>query len=192
MRDLEFLPAWYPRLRQSWRMLCTQTLLACGVIAYVAWCTAGSRARVASASAQAGWLDRQIATQNNGANESAQVIAQVRQLLRGSETLSQIRAQTPLSRLIQSVVDAVPPGIRLTKLEVLPPDAAASIMHPAAARVDLAGLAPRVADVANCQAAISRLTFVSNVRLDGARDLPGPGAVSREFEMTFALTPDAN
>lgn len=192
MRDLEFLPAWYPRLRQSWRMLFTQSMLACGVIAYIAWCTAGSRARVASGSAQAAWLDRQIAVQNSGADESTQVIAQVRQLLRGSETLSQIRAQTPLSRLIQSIFDAIPPGIRLTKLDVQPPDAAASTTHPAAAMVQLAGLAPRVADVANCQAAINRLTFVHNVRLAGARDLPGPGAVAREFEMTFALTPDAN
>jgi hypothetical protein len=134
-------------------------------------------------------LDSQLAAQTSAAPDPAHTAARVGQLLRAAQTLEQIRGQTALSHEVAAIEDAIPPGVLLTELSIDQPDLPDAATQPASEGrlVHLRGIAPRVADVANCQAAISRVRSVRQLRLSAARDLPGRGTVAREFEMTFLL-----
>jgi hypothetical protein len=186
--DVEFLPTWYPRLRRTERALAGYVMLALSVVGYVAWCCVATHGRVAAAAAESYQLDAQLAAPTNPAVDPSHTAARVAQLLNAAGTLEQIRSKTPMSRQVMAIEEAIPPGVLLTELTIDPPDADAAATQPDGRLVHLRGLAPRVADVANCQAAISRLQSVSQLRLSAARDLPGPGTVCREFEMTFLLS----
>lgn len=190
MPDLEFIPAWYPKLRRQERTLSGYVMLALAVVGYVCWCSSSARTRLAAAADQASTIDARLNAEDNNALDPAKAAAQVSQLLNAAQGLAEIRGRTPLSRDVAAITEAIPPGVLLKELVVDAPDAAATSTQPAVdgLLVHLRGQAPRVADVANCQAAISRLRCVKQLRLSAARDLPGPGNVSREFEMTFALS----
>jgi hypothetical protein len=187
---LEFLPSWYPTLRRKERTLSGYVMLAVAVVGYVCWCCGTTHTRLASAASAASAIDAQINADEASALDPAKAAAQVNQLLNAAQGLAEVRGRTPLSRDIASIAEVIPPGVLLTELDVAPPDAsAATATQPTldGLIVHLRGQAPRVADVANTQAAISRLRCVKQLRLSAARDLPGPGNVSREFEMTFVL-----
>lgn len=190
MADLEFIPAWYPKLRRQERTLSGYVVLAMAVVGYVCWCSSLTRTRLAAAADQASAIDAQINAEDNAALDPAKAAAQVSQLLNAAQGLAELRGRAPLSRDVAAITEVIPPGVLLTELAIEAPDASASSTQPAidGLLVHLRGQAPRVADVANCQAAISRLRCVRQLRLSAARDLPGPGNVSREFEMTFVLS----
>ena len=190
MGDLEFLPAWYPRLRRQERTLSGYVMLAIAVVGYVCWCCSTTHTRLAEAATQASALDARINADETSALDPAQAAAQVSQLLNAAQGLAEVRGRMPLSRDVSAIAEVIPPGVLLTELSVETPEtSAATATQPTldGLLVRLRGQAPRVADVANTQAAISRLRCVKQLRLSAARDLPGPGNVSREFEMTFLL-----
>ncbi len=189
MPDLEFIPAWYPKLQRQERTFCGYIVLTLAVVGYICWCCNFTHVQLASAAAEAWALDAQLKAEDATTLDPAKAAAQVSQLLNAAQGIAEIRGRTPLSRDVASITETVPPGVLLTELTVEPSDASASSTQPAKDEllVHLRGRAPRVADVANCQAAISRLRCVTQLRLSAARDLPGPGNVSREFEMTFVL-----
>jgi hypothetical protein len=165
-------------------------MLGVAVVGYVTWCCGTTHTRLASAASAASAIDAQINADEASALDPAKAAAQVHQLLNAAQGLAEVRGRTPLSRDIASVAEVIPPGVLLTELDVAPPDTSgATATQPTldGLLVHLRGQAPRVADVANTQAAISRLRCVKELRLSAARDLPGPGNVSREFEMTFVL-----
>jgi hypothetical protein len=188
--DLEFLPSWYPRLRRQERTLSEYVMLAIAVVGYVCWCCSATHTRLAAAASQASALDARISADETSALDPDKAAAQVNQLLNAAQGLAAVRGRMPLSRDVSAISEVIPPGVLLTELDVEAPDTST----PTATQPTLDGLvvrlrgqAPRVADVANTQAAISRLRCVKQLRLSAARDLPGPGNVSREFEMTFLL-----
>jgi hypothetical protein len=189
--DLEFLPPWYSELRRTERTLSGYVMLAVAVVGYVCWCCSTTHTRLAEAASAASAIDAQVDADDASALDPAKAAAQVSQLLNAAQGLAEVRGRSPLSRDIASIAELIPPGVLLTELDVAPPDTpAATATQPPldGLLVHLRGQAPRVADVANTQAAISRLRCVKQLRLSAARDLPGPGNVPREFEMTFALS----
>lgn len=190
MRDLEFLPSWYPRLRRQERTLSEYVMLALAVVGYVCWCSSATHTRLADAATRASQIDASMTAEETSALDPSKAAAQVNQLLNAAQGLAEVRGRTPLSRDVSAITEMIPPGVLLTELDVEAPDASAAAATPPTLDgllVRLRGQAPRIADVANTQAAISRLRCVKQLRLSAARDLPGPGNVSREFEMTFVL-----
>lgn len=190
MGDLEFIPSWYPKLRRQERTLSGYVVLALAVVGYVSWCCNTTHIRLAAASYDADAIDAHVKADDMAALDPNKAAAQVSHLLNAAQGLAELRGQTPLARDVAAITESIPAGVLLTEVTVTAPEAApASSTQPAidGLMVNLKGVAPRVADVANCQAAISRLRCVKQLRLAAARDLPGQGNVAREFEMTFAL-----
>lgn len=189
MPDLEFLPSWYSQLRRQERTLLGYVMLALAVVGYVSWCCNTTHVQVAAASEQASDIDSRLNAATRSALDPVKAATQVTQLLNAAQGLAAIRGSAPLSRDLATITEVIPAGVLLTDLTIEASSAAAGSTQPAAdgLLVRLRGEAPRVADVANCQAALSRLRCVKDLRLSAARDLPGPGNVSREFEITFLL-----
>jgi hypothetical protein len=193
--EIDFLPSWYSRLRRKERTLSGYVLLAMMVVGYVSWCCNTSHIQLAAATQHASEVDARLNIATSNALDPVKASAQVAQLLNAAQGLAVIRGTPPLSRDLATITEMIPPGVLLTDLAIepvpVPVPLAAGATQPSSdgLTVRLRGEAPRVADVANCQAALSRLRCVKQLRLSAARDLPGPGNVSREFEITFLLSP---
>lgn len=207
MRELEFLPDWYPRLQRRRRMVRLQIwmtlVLVVGLALWTGLVDRNRRAATAALTSIRGQLQ-----QSDAQVKEVDRLSSLRQQYRQQEQLlARFGTNVEGTRLIHKIAEVMPPSVALTSLnfDVEETQAALSAVARAALKnandapmekrlkVKVQGVAPTDADLAAYITELNKVSYFERVSLSYARDKCDGGYTMREFEMTFSinLTPTA-
>lgn len=201
MRELEFVPAWYVRLRQRRRWLLLQVWLSLAVVGGLGlWVHMADR-NLAVAAAAAESLRGQV---EQGAPQQAQMdrLDQLRrQWRRQVEMLDRMGLHVEAARMLPKLAELMPPAVALLQLQFeveetpatlgaaqrasLPPGAPPPVDRRLKARIQ--GVAPTDVEVVTLLTELNRVPFFQRVTPTYVRDRREAGHVLREFELAFEV-----
>ena len=202
MREIEFLPAWYPQCRRQSRVLYLQGWVAALlVVGLGGWMTLATR-NVTAARTTLAVVSKELA-------QSELELTQLRQQLELKAQLEMqrqivVRLGLPLeaSRLIRTLDAAMPKEMSVQELSfdteelgrpAQPADkntSAQSKDQPVdrRLRVKMRAVAPSDVDLANFLAGLTNTPFFEQVAMTYSRDKSEGGHLMREFEVTFTMS----
>jgi Tfp pilus assembly protein PilN len=201
MRELEFIPEWYPRLARRKRWLAIQVwigaLLAVGLVVWLVQSHRNIQAAQDRASVLGGELDhsrRQLRKLDD-------LLALQKQWGRQYEMLQVLGPHVEAARLLSTLAKLMPPEMALLEADIdRSRPASAQFVYsrggdsspqtsdgPARMDVHLLGVAPTDVDVANFLAKLSDQPYFQSVSMTYARDRNDNGHKMRQFEVSFSI-----
>jgi Tfp pilus assembly protein PilN len=195
MRELEFLPSWYPRLHRRRRMVLLQawaTLMAvCGLGLWLFLADRNVERRMVDHASLEHQLDQSRADLkelNVQLNEKQKLEAEQR-------VMSKVGLHVEATRLLAKIDEIMPKEMTLTDADfdvieqAKPIDPASGNMKTTGVtrklQVHLSGVTPSDADWAGVLAKLSTVPFFQDVGLVGAKDKVDNGHLMREFQIQF-------
>ena len=196
MREMEFLPAWYPQLGRRKRTVMLQlwaTLLVAGGLGL--WIFL-ARENVARREADRGAVVWQIDQSRSDLKELNNQLKEKEKLQAEQRIVSKVGLHVEAARLLAKLDQIMPREMSLTEatfdtIETAKPlDPNSEIRTPEVARkllVKMSGVTPSDADWAGVLAKLSSVPFFQDVRLVGAHDKVDNGHLMRQFEVSFVV-----
>jgi hypothetical protein len=205
MRELEFLPDWYPRLRRQRRMVVLQAWVTLAIVTGLALWLTLARRNVLHAEAALSAFEVQIlqtATEKRQLDEQLQMKAQLEQR---EQVVASLGFPVEMSRLLRTLDVIMPREMSLKditctteELQVASQGAALGQALPQEKprldrrlKVRLIGVAPDDVDLANFLAGLTNYPFFENISLLKADGVMSGGHAMREFEVTFSMSLNA-
>jgi len=201
VRELEFLPSWYPqaRRRQRWLRLqaCITLLLVLGL---GLWLGLANR-NINRAHAALTAVDAQLA-QSQLELEQLQVQLKLKhQLEFQRQIVSRLGLQVEMSRMINTLATIMPKEMSLCELsfdtdeslKTAPTVGTTNKDQPKnrMLRVRMLAVAPSDVDLANFLAGLTNVPFFQDVAMTTSHDKSEGGHIMREFEVTFGMSLNA-
>ncbi len=198
MRELEFLPAWYPALRRRRRMVALQAYLAGAVLAALGlWMLLAER-NVRVAEGALSNLQRQLALTDDQLHRLSELQSLKQQMSQQAEVVSRLGPHVPVARLIDVLQDTMPDDMAVLDLSAENQSqtkqnttlAAAAGAQPVLVRtmlIRLHGVAPSDVDLGNFLARLSAVEYFSDIAMTYSKDRVDSGRAMREFEVTFTI-----
>ena len=202
MRELEFLPEWYPRVRRRKRLTMLHgwmtIVIVCGLCL---WMLLAHR-NVRAAQAALASLDAQMTQTKTEQRQLDDQLAIKKQLEVQEKIVATLGFPVDMSRLLHTLDAVMPREMSLldANFETLEQQVAATGTAAARAtpakeqysvdrklRVRLTGVAPTDVDLANFLAGLTSLPFLQQISLVRADDKTDTGHLLREFEVTFLV-----
>lgn len=201
MRELEFLPAWYPQWQRRRRMVLLQVwvtiLLVLGLGSWLFLADRNCRdAQEALIS-----LRGQLKETDEQLQQMDRLESLRKQLRQQDEVLSRLGDHVESSRLMAKLAAVVPSTVSLLSLNIeqeetpvqLSNVAKAALKSPAQAPMDrrmkvrVLGVAPTDVELATFITELNKVSFFDRVAPTYARDRKEGGHLLREFELTFSV-----
>jgi hypothetical protein len=197
MRELEFLPEWYPRLRRRKRLVVLQGWLTIAVIGGLSlWMFLAHRNVRAAEGSLAG-----IENQLQQAGAQVQKLNEMHELkkrwVHQDDILRQMGPHVPAARMFDALQELMPPEMALLDLTVVNEEVAASNSGLVGAqgtpavdrrlRVTIHGVTPTDVDLGNFLAKLTSVPYFGNIAMGYAQDRVDDGRAMREFETTFTV-----
>lgn len=198
MRDLEFLPDWYPQTRKRRRLVILQgwliLVLAAGMGAHLVLADRNVKVAEKSLAALQGQLEQtnaqlaeidKLDNMRRQGRQQEQLISRLGFYVEACKTLDTIDALMPKQMSLTSCqldneekVDAGVSGIQAAKAEQL---------IDRRLRVRIQGVCPTDVDLANFMTQLATIPFFEQVSITYAREKADNNHVMREFEVSFSL-----
>jgi Tfp pilus assembly protein PilN len=179
VRELEFLPEWYPNLQRRKRALIVQGWLALALVLCMAAGAAAQRWEVRR--------QQQVAQQyTNRIAQSAQQLAKLDALQQQQQQLQQRKAvvgNLDTAKLLAAIAALMPADTSLLELDLESHGTSADRQL----GVHLQGVAPADGDVASLLVKLNAVRFFDQVQMSSVRDRVQNGHVQREFDVSFVV-----
>jgi Tfp pilus assembly protein PilN len=197
MRELEFLPGWYPKLVRRRRWLMFQGWGAIGLIIVLMVRSAAGYHALSAAQASLDGLQQKLSQTNDDLLRLGEQRALRSQLERQNEVVARLGPHVPAARLMAALGEAMPPEMALLDLtlnQAEKPRAASALAaargdaHAAVDRrlsVTLTGVAPSDMELATFIDRLEALPCVQDVAMAYAKDSVHSGRAMREFSINF-------
>lgn len=201
MHELNFLPAWYPRLQRKKRMLLLQLwltlLLILGAGAWYFRLESG----VAAAQERLQTLDGELAQSDQHLRQLQEQLEFKNRLRLQEQIVSRLGVSVEMTRLLHLLQTTMPREMSLVELSVETREQARPITTAAAARaganretviersmqVKVMGVAPNDSDIATLLSGLNAMPFLKQVAMGYSRDRVDDGHLMREFEISFTM-----
>lgn len=197
MREVEFLPDWYPQQQSRRRQVVWQGWLAAACVAAMAAWTLGTHAEIRGARQALGVLDQQQAATDLELGELQRQTHLLEQLRKRQAAAEKLGAIVETSRLLAELESVMPAAMALTEFTVDLDERQPVVQTTADAgrgaglqrqlRVRVEGVVPNDLEIARFMDALQQRRLFQQVALSFARDRQSDGHLMREFEVTFAL-----
>jgi Tfp pilus assembly protein PilN len=183
VRELEFLPAWYPSLQRRKNAVVLQAWIALTVVLCMAAAAVAQRWQVHRQEQIVQLASRDVAQSGKQLATLDELQQQQQQLHRRQDEVAELGADIDTTRLLAAITATVPPDMSLLELAVEAHDASAN------RRLDvhLQGVAPADADVAELLVQLNAIRFFDQVQMNYVRDRLQNGHVQREFDVSFSV-----
>jgi hypothetical protein len=202
MRELEFLPDWYPRLRRQRRMVVLQawvTLVT--VIGLALWLTLARR-NVRSAESALNAFEVQILQTETEKRQLDEQLRMKGQLEQREQVVASLGFPVEMSRILRTLDVIMPREMSLKDITCTTEEHQVAPQGPALAqatpqdkpridrrlKVRLIGVAPNDVDLANFLAGLTNYPFFEQIALLKADGILSGGHAMREFEVTFSMS----
>ncbi len=185
MRDVEFLPTWYPALGRRKLALKTQTWIALGVLLALSSIALAQCWQVRRQEETLVRIGNQLALSDRQVSRLKELQKQEQTLARQQRQIVQLGLHMPTTGLLNELEDALPEQISLVGLTIDPQESAGE-------RIRLTGVSPNDEQVAVLLTKLGAMRCFENVDMSYVRDRVQQGRLMREFEITFALKAGAS
>jgi len=210
VRELEFLPEWYPQTRRRRAMVMAQGwMLVALVVGLGLWTILSSRS-VRKDQAQLAHLSGELSRSREELAQLDELLALEKQLAKQEQILAKVGSHVEAARLLATLDEVMPPEMALVSLSFETEDrvipvapatgwrigraAAATPSQPPAdpvydrrLKARLVGVAPSDVDLANFLAELQRKRFFESVAMTWSKDRSDQGHLMREFEVLFSM-----
>ena len=200
MRELEFLPDWYPQTRRRRRLIVLQGWLIVVLVAGMgSWVVLRDRNNTRD--------ERVLAVQSAQLEQTYAQLAEVdkldslrRQLRQQEEVVSRIGFAVEACKAVNAIDERMPRQMALTGIvlehEEKPDHSALAVNRgpngeppvDRRLRVRVQGVCPTDVDLANFMTQLSAVPYFEGVNNTYAREKPENSHVMREFELTFSVS----
>lgn len=201
MRELEFLPQWYPHLHRRRRLVFTQAwLMVVLAFSLALWMYLADRnERVAEDTLSQ--LHGQLAQAEAQLVQMDKLEVLRRQWLRQDETLRRLGLHVEAARLIGKLAMVLPENVSLLSMSMETDETPVQMTNVERAglpvpalppmnrrmRVRLQGVAPTDVELALLLTELNKVPFFEQVTPTYAQDRRDAGHIQREFELTFSM-----
>ena len=201
MREIDFLPVWYPKVRQQRRLLKIQAIGTAAVV--LAGLIALAITQKKADAARAELSDAQLRSQRTieAVQELDEMLALERRLSSQQKIVAELGLPVEINRLLCEVGGCLSSESTLTSVSAttreIAPNATlvdrATGRAPAPTRVmelKVCGVAPTEAEVTAFWTRLATLPFLEQVKLVNTDESTDGDRVMRKFELTFAIRLD--
>lgn len=202
MRELEFLPGWYPQTRRRRRMVMLLGWMAVVLIVGLGlWITLIER-NVRAANAAVIALDHELENSRTELDELERLLQLNKSLHKQEQVLQQVGMHVEGARLLATLAEAMSDSTVLLELDyttmeqprAVQPALALQNGKPAGPvqvdrwmEVKLVCVAPSDVELADFYANLQSKAFFRSVRVTYTRDRPEQGHLMRQFEVLFSM-----
>jgi len=188
MREVEFLPTWYPVVCRRKRLVWAQLAATGAVLLALTGATIARRCEVARQQAVADDYAAELQHFKPALMRLDALQSQQRQLRYREQLAAQTGLQLDPTRLLNVLEDAMPAKVSLTDLSlqaVETPGGGGDAQRRLSIR--LTGLAPSDVEVVTLLTNLGKVKLLDDVAMDYTREHAGDGQATREFALTFAV-----
>jgi hypothetical protein len=198
MRQLEFLPTWYPQTRRRKRFVKLESwILLVVIVSLGSWYVfAGQNLR--DKQVALGALQKQLDQVHTEKELLAQALDLRQRLQEREELVASLGYPVEMTRLLHTLDSVMPREMAMTEFDCQTREQARPVTSVAAIRptdkqvdrrldVHLKGVAPSDVDLANFLGELNKMPFLEQVNVSYAQDRIDSGHVMREFEVTFSM-----
>jgi Tfp pilus assembly protein PilN len=201
MREMEFLPSWYPEISKRRRMVVLQAWATMALVGgLTAWMVLSGR-NVRRAEVDLRSLRGEISQTESDLQKLDDLLSLQKQLRQQDRVNAKLGLHVEATRMMNALESAMPREMAVLQLELdieeqtkpvttLADAKAMQEKEPPQIRklkVRLQGVAPTDVDVANFMTRIGTTSYFEQVAMTYARDRLESGHVMREFEVTFSV-----
>ncbi len=198
MRELEFLPDWYPRLRRKRAAVIANAIAAASIVVAMLIWTGIARLRVLTARNEQSAVNAQFKQTTDALRQVDELSLIKRHWDEQGEVMEKLGLGVESTRLIASITQATPDSVSLTGLNMQTEEKVEQIRSATAAKtgrtnvdralkVRLTGIAPSDGQVADLMAKLSAVKVFRDVSMTYSKDGEQNGRLVREFEVNFKL-----
>jgi len=199
MRDVEFLPAWYPQIRRRRRLVVLQAWMTfVVVVALGLWMMLAGR-NLRQANAKLLVVDEQLLHSRSELKTLEELMTLGKKLSEQALVLSKVGSHVETARLLATLDEVLPRSTALLELLLVTEErqpitlagarAAQEKERPLERRlnVKMTGVAPTDVEVADFLTKLTGKPFFEDVRMTGSKPRLDNGRVMREFEVFFTM-----
>lgn len=199
MREVEFLPAWYPQVRRRRRTVVLQAWMTLVVVAAMgSWMTFAGR-NIRSSEARLDRVDRELSASRSELVTLEELMAVNKKLSEQAQVLSKVGTHAEAARLLATLDEVMPRSAALLELSLLTEEKQPVTLAGARAaqerdngverrlNVKVTGVAPTDVEVADFLTRLTRKPFLEDVRMTGSKPRLDNGRIMREFEVYFSM-----
>jgi hypothetical protein len=194
MRELEFLPGWYWRLRTKRRILVIEAWLVIFIIAILGLWMILSAHTVIAQEALLNTRQKQLNQSNYELQKLHELESLQQQMSKQAELMSRLGPDIPMGKLIEAIVQMLPRGMALLDVGVQFPTENWNItsVHSGAEPdrlliVQLHGVAPSDIELGTFMWNLSKLPNYSGSPKMSSTDVHQSGHVMRDFQLSFGI-----
>jgi len=202
MRELEFLPTWYPQMHRRRRMVRLQSYLMLAVGGGLGLWLFLVHNNIRGAQAYEADLGAELKVAITNCDSIDLRKKDLEDLSSRERMFAKLGIHVDMARLIRALDQAMPKDVALTGIEIdgeqslAPQNAVQSrLVSPAESdapvehllRVKVQGLAPTDVDVGNLMSELGTMKFIDQVAITHSWEKPDKGHLLREFELTFVI-----
>jgi Tfp pilus assembly protein PilN len=204
MRELEFLPSWYPQARRQRRMVILQSWVTIGLVAGLGLWMFLAQRNVRSHEGSLDLLSREIEQTRLELRKLDEQLSMQKQLREQDRINTELGAHVETTRLLNVIESTMPREMAIQEfdLDIQTTDIRPSGLGRARAERDkektaaarqrrlkarLLGVVPTDVDLANFLAGLSAVPFFDQVAMTYAKDRTAHGHLMREFEVTLGI-----
>jgi hypothetical protein len=198
MREIEFLPAWYPQVR--WRKRCVQIeawILVIVMISLGSW-YAFAQQNFHNQQTVLGALQQRLDQVHTEKELLNQALDLRQRLQEREEIVASLGYPVEMTRLLQTLDRVMPKEMALSEFDCQTREQPRPVTSVAAVRpndkqldrkldIHLKGVAPSDVDLANVLGELSKMPFLEQVNVGYSQDKVDSGHRMREFELTFSM-----
>ncbi len=199
MREVEFIPTWYPQVRRRRRMVVLQAWMTLVVLAGLGtWVTLAAR-NTRDFQARLNRVDRELTASRSELKVIEELMTLRKELMKQSQVLAKVGSHAEAARLLATLDEAMPKSTALLELSLTTEEThPVSLAGARAAQekdrgmerrlnIKLTGVAPTDVEVAGFLDNLTGKPFLEDVRMTGSKPRLDNGRVMREFEVYFSL-----
>ena len=200
MREVEFLPAWYPQVRRRRRFVMLQAWMTLVILGGLgAWLTFAGR-NVREYEARLARVDRELTASRSELKVIEELMTLRKDLVQKSQVLAKVGSHAEAARLLATLDEAMPKSTALLELSLITEETHATVTSSGARanvqkepvmdrrlNVKLTGVAPTDVEVASFLDKLTGKPFLDDVRMTGSKPRLDNGRIMREFEVYFSM-----
>lgn len=200
MREVEFLPAWYPQIRRRRRLVVLQGWLSfVAVVGMGLWMTIAQR-NLSAATSMLAQVDGDLTRSRTELKEVEELETLNKKLGEQAQILSKVGNHVEAARLLVTLDEVMPKTMTLLELSFLTEEqvpltlADARLTQQQKERtverrlnVKVAGVAPTDVEVAEFLTRLTGKPYFEDVRMTRSKPRPDKGRLMREFEVYFSM-----
>jgi Tfp pilus assembly protein PilN len=198
VRELEFLPEWYPKVRLRRRRVALQGWLTLLLLAALGSWMLFVQRNVRAEQRELSGLSSEFTQSEAEVERLDELLKLQRQLGQQDEIFLKIGRPIEATKLFTTLEELMPPAMALLDLDIDTEDAAQAPANTLASRAAkektqrklrfrLHGVAPTDVEVGDFLARLSGRPLFSDLELSYSHERTDSGRVMREFEITFAI-----